>query len=187
MPPRPGFFRLLCMLFLAVVLIPGCRSYGPVYLSGAAEFSLLSPEHIEKNIDMFQRISGVYQERSFELSAWVRADGTGIMMELLNDMGSSLGELVFTDRELRFTSSYFPGKLPAEYAVADFQLCFYRVPALRGALGGLWLETETGGSLERRLVYEGDALIIEIEKGPGSLRYTNYRRAYSYTILGNFL
>ncbi|MDR2073675.1 MAG: DUF3261 domain-containing protein [Spirochaetaceae bacterium] len=168
-------------------MILGCRSYGPVYLSEGAGFPLLLPEHIEKNIDMFQRISGVYRERHFELNAWVRADGTGITMELLNDMGSSLGELAFTEKGLRFTSSYFPGTLPVEYAVADFQLCFYRIPALQGALGRLRLETKTGDSLERRLVYDGDALIIEIEKEPGSLRYTNHLRAYSYTILGNFL
>ncbi|MDR2211832.1 MAG: DUF3261 domain-containing protein [Spirochaetaceae bacterium] len=186
MPSYSGFLRFF-LVIPGTLLVLGCQNHGPVYLGTEGEFSLLSPEHIEKNIDMFQRINGSYGDRYFDLNAWVRADKTGIVMEILNDLGSSLGELVFTGGELRFGSAYFPQNLPAQYAVADFQLCFYRIPALRSAMGKLRLETETGASVERRLVYDGEELIIKIEKDPASVRYTNYLRGYSYTILGNFL
>ncbi|MDR0598595.1 MAG: DUF3261 domain-containing protein [Treponema sp.] len=174
---------------------PGDASYGPVFIAPGAAFSLLPPECIEKSMDMSQRISGAYGKNRFELNAWVRADNAGISMELFNDLGAGLGKLVFTGRALNFSSPYFPRNLKAEYAAADFQFCFYRPGALRGALGNLILRVEqtppespAGRSpgVERRLIYEGDRLLIEIEKSPRSVRYTNHLRGYSYTILGDF-
>jgi hypothetical protein len=107
-------------------------------------------------------------------------------MELLNDLGGSLGELSFTGEELSFTSSFFPRNLKAEYVAADFQFCFYQVPALRRALEGISIETEGEQNTERRFFYEGNKLLIEIEKKPGSVEYTNHLRGYSYSILGDF-
>jgi hypothetical protein len=195
MPSHVVSFRLL--LVPLVLLSFGCTSpgersrvpdpgYGPVRITGKTAFSLLDPGCIEKNLDMVQRISGTYGKNHFALNAWVQADEKGITMELLNDLGSSLGELVFTGDRLTFTSSFLPKDVKAEYAVADFQLCFYRVPALRSALEALAVQTEYSADTEKRLIYEGDTLIIEIEKTPGFVRYTNHLRGYTYTLLGDF-
>jgi hypothetical protein len=182
-------FFLSCLI---VFLLPACQSYsraqsyGPVLVSGDASFSLLAPEYIEKNLDMLQRISGNYGNNHFDMNVWIKADADGMSMELFNDMGNSLGRLVYTGKELDFNSSYFPRGLKAEYAVADFQFCFYRIEALRSALGKLRLETERAVDFERRLFYDGDRLIIGIEKSAGAVRYTNHLRGYAYTILGDF-
>jgi hypothetical protein len=162
------------------------QSYGPVTVSGDTSFSLLAPGHIAKNLDMLQRISGSYGNNHFDMNAWVMADANGISMELFNDMGNSLGQLLYTGTDLAFTSSYFPRGLKAEYAVADFQFCFYRIEALRSVLGNIKLETESAADLERRRFYDGDTLIIEIEKTAASVHYTNHLRSYAYTILGEF-
>ena len=163
------------------------NSYGLVYVTNGVSFELLPPENIEKNLDMPQRISGAYGKNQFDINAWVKADKNEITMELFNDMGSSLGTLVYTGRELHFTSSFFPRNLKAEYAVADFQFCFYDAKALQAALGGLSLKTQTDTSgTETRLIYDGDKCIIEIEKKSNLVTYTNHLRGYAYTIQGNF-
>ena len=184
--------RLLVLLF-SLLFFSACgghsskNNYGPVYLTDSVSFELLAPEHIEKDLDMFQRISGTYGKNQFDTNAWVKADKTEIVMELLNDMGSSLGTLVFSGAELNFKSSFFPRNIKIEYALADFQLCFYKTDALRSALGALALKAETDmAGNETRRIYNGNECIIEIEKTPGYVRYINHLRSYTYTILGDF-
>jgi hypothetical protein len=185
------FLLLLVVLFFFACTQPektAKNKYGPVSVTSTASFVLLAPEYIEKNLDTLQRISGAYGKNQFAVNAWVKADKTEIVMELLNDMGNSLGTLSYTGGDLHFTSSFFPRNLKAEYAVADFQFCFYQADALRAALGKLILKIEGGPSgTEKRLIYEEDTCIIEIEKNPGLVRYVNHLRGYAYTIQGDFL
>jgi hypothetical protein len=163
------------------------NNYGHVYLTNDASFILLPPEHIEKELDMFQRISGAYGKNQFDMNVWVKADKTEIVMELFNDMGNSMGTLVFSGTELNFTSPYIPSNKKAEYAVADFQFCFFKADVLRSALGKLSLkiENDSAGN-ETRFIYDGKKCIIEIKKNPGLVRYINYLRGYSYAIQGDF-
>lgn len=177
---------LLLLLFSACATNKNTRS--PVFITNTASFALLPPDCIQKNLDMIQRISGTYGKNQFDVNAWVKADKTEIVMELLNDMGNSLGTLNYSGGGVRFTSSFFPKNLKAEYIVADFQLCFYKVEALRSALGKLILKTEKDFSeTEKRFVYDNNNCIIEIEKNPDFIKYINHLRGYSYTIHGDFL
>ncbi|MCL1815270.1 MAG: DUF3261 domain-containing protein [Treponema sp.] len=102
---------------------------------------LLAPEYIEKNIDVFQRISGGYEKNHFTANAWVNADKTEIPMKLFNGMGTSLGTLIFTGKNLKFISSYIPRNLRTEYGAEDFQFCFYHAEAILSArtLQGIFL------------------------------------------------
>jgi hypothetical protein len=103
-----------------------------------------------------------------------------------------MGDLSYRAGSLSFSSPVFPSSFKAEYLVADFQFCFYRVDALKAALGRLKLDVEIHdglyGSKEIRRIRDGKKVIIEIEKSmeAGVLRYTNFLRGYSYTLQGDF-
>ena len=194
-PCRTALLAALLALFVSCAARGSAGNYGPVLVAPDVSFRLLPPRDIEKNIDHFQWISGVYGARQFAFNALVRADEKEIVMELFGDMGNSLGTLDYDGTKLLFDSSWLPKNIKAEYAVADIQFCYYRIEALRAALPGLRVETETVNGGETRRFYRGGTLIIEIEKSPrpgggdrGSrLRYVNHLRNYSYTIEGALL
>jgi hypothetical protein len=159
-------------------------------VTNKVQYVLLPPTAIEKPLDMAQQISGSYGNQDMVMDAWVQADDQGITLALLSSMGSSLGELSFSEGALSFVSSLFPPSLRVEYVVADFQFCFYRIDALKPALGKLRLTVEIqdgpGGAREVRRILDGKKLIIEIEKAPEAVHYTNYLRNYRYTLRGDF-
>jgi hypothetical protein len=195
----------VCLALLVLIPFVSCGTSpqglraGPVYISDSLQFRLLPPGGIEKPMDMSQRIGGSYGERRFEINAWVKADGSGLRIVFYNDLGGGMGELYYGKEGLSFDSPYFPKNIRAEYLVADFQFCFYDFEALRAALAAdsqsgtkLVLERSFGTApppgeqTELRRIYEGDKVLIEIEKTPSRLRYTNRLRGYSYTITGDF-
>jgi hypothetical protein len=202
---RSAFVLLYLVSCAANTNIP---RFSPVYITDRAKYALLPAAEIEAPLDGPQQISGSWGEREFIMDAWVKADKTGIFMELFNSLGADMGEFSFTDGGVSFHSSVFPPALKGEYLAADFQFCFYRAEALRGALEecGLGLEVETGedgtgGFVEIRRVTEaagsspgngarsgaaGKKIIIEIEKTKNRVRYTNLLRSYSYTLGGDF-
>ena len=135
-------------------------------------------------MDNYQIVTATYGGRTYQLSAWVKADDAGLDMTLMNELGTSLGELSYRDRTVSFSSPVFPQSIGGEYIVADFQLCFYNTPALRQALENCGLsleETDTG-----RRVLQGKNLIVEIEKSRNVVRFVNHLRGYGYTLEGDF-
>jgi len=159
------------------------RDDGPfVWITDKSKFILLSPQNIEKPVDEFQLMSASFAGQNYFMNSWVKADENGMDIVLLNEMGAGLGELIWRDGNLSFSSTVFPSSLPPEYIVADFQLCFYNSAALSQALkkSGLTLvETETA-----RLIYMKKTLIIEITKSENSITFNNHLRGYSYTLEG---
>jgi hypothetical protein len=110
-------------------------------------------------------------------------------MAVFHDFGSGLGELVYREGMVSFSSPVFPASLKPEYIVADFQLCFYGINAVSRALdeAGLRLDAEIyGNGHEIRRVMDGKKIIIEIEKTTGAVRYINKLRGYAYTLEGLF-
>jgi hypothetical protein len=180
------------MLPLVLLLSLSCATaqrrevFEPVQVSSRVVFRLLPPGDIEKPLDMAQSMSGNSGEILFTLNCWVRADATGIFMNFFNEMGADMGELEYTVEGLSFFSPYVPKNFKAEYLIADFQFCFYNFEALASGLGGLKLERELSGGIELRRIYEGDRLLIEIEKSPSHVRYDNRLRSYTYMITGDF-
>ncbi|MDR2741769.1 MAG: DUF3261 domain-containing protein [Treponema sp.] len=142
---------------------------------------------------MAQQITGNYENHEWVMEAWVQADETQINMGLFNSFGGTLGDLSFRGQEIHFTSGVLPDSLKPEYILADFQFCFYKPEALAAALedAGLTLVTERqvagdGGFRETRTIFDGKDRIIDIEKTPSSVRYTNHLRGYAYTLEGAF-
>ena len=64
------------------------------------------------------------------LNAWLKADKTEMEIILFNELGANMGELMYREGMVNFSSPVFPKSLRPEYIVADFQLCFYN-PLLR--------------------------------------------------------
>jgi hypothetical protein len=159
-----------------------------VYLTNRAQFGLLPPSALEKTLDMPQQIAGTYRNQEFLMETWVLADTRGVHIALFSSFGASLGELSFTESEIRFDSGVFPAEVKSEYIVADFQLCFYQPELLTQALKtcGLTLAVRREGRTEVRTIYEKRKIIAEIEKKPEMIRYTNRFREYEYILRGDF-
>jgi len=155
-----------------------------VYLTGGSKFFLLPPADIEKTMDMAQRILAEYEGRDYFFNAWVKADEAGIEMILLNELGVNMGELSYQKELISFSSAIFPKSLKPEYIIADFQLCFYNIPALNHALENCGLSLEYTGN--RRRILQGKTVIIEIEKNRNAVKLVNHLRGYTYTLEGNF-
>jgi hypothetical protein len=139
---------------------------------------------------MAQHITGAWDGREFILDAWTEADENRVVMVFFSTLGNGLGDLSFDQGGLSFSSPLLPPTVQAEYILADFQFCFYRVEALEPALkrAGLTLRVEqpAGGRPEVRLILEGDRPLIRIEKDAARVVYTNYFRGYSYTLEGEW-
>jgi hypothetical protein len=139
-------------------------------------------------MDMAQQITGAYGKDEFIMGAWVKADENRITIAFFNSLGTSMGDLSFDHRGVVFSSPYTPGSFKAEYILADFQFCFYRIDKLTPALRkrGLTLQVETSGDREIRTILQKGERIIEIIKNGDTLRYRNLLRGYWYTLRGNF-
>ncbi len=162
-------------------------------MTNSVKYSLLHPSDIEKPIDMPQHVSGLYGQQEFSLDAWVIADNMQINMSLFNNFGNSMGDICFNEKELSFSSSFFPSTFKPEYVIADFQFCFYRIEALENVFKehGLTLiaksiKDEFGKQSELREIYDKKKCIIKIEKTADSVKYTNYLRGYYYRLQGEF-
>jgi hypothetical protein len=178
----------------AIILVLCCCSCDPkavikenrpfIYITNSSKFFLLPCGDIEKPIDSAQRISASWQGNDYSFNAWVKADGTGIEMTLLNELGVSMGELSYRNGPVSFSSAIFPKSLQPEYIVADFQLCFYNITALGNALKDCGLVLESTGNIRR--IFNGKTLIIEIEKNNNAVKLVNHLRGYAYTLEGDF-
>jgi len=158
-----------------------------VWLTDSSKYILLPTEDIEYSMDMPQLVSASYGNRDYYLNAWVKADEAGLNMTLVNELGANMGELSYRDGAVSFSSAVFPPSLGPEYIVADFQLCFYKAPALRKALEdcGLSLDVSIEDRAVRR-IFQGKNVIIEIEKNMNTVKLENHLRKYTYTLEGDF-
>ncbi|MDR0585007.1 MAG: DUF3261 domain-containing protein [Treponema sp.] len=196
-PLRFFFLSLIAAAFFSV----SCESLpvqepsiAPVYLDNGAAYRLLSPDSLEKAMDMRQKILGKYGDREFIMDALVIASESGVDMILLNDFGTEMGQMSFDGKRISFDSALLPPGIKGEYIVADFQLVFYKTAELEKALGqaGLSLEIQlfdekqSGGLSEKRTVKNGNNVILEISKSPAEISYVNHLRKYSYTLQGDF-
>ena len=134
-------------------------------------------------MDMSQLVTASYRGQNYLLNTWVKADETEINMIMINELGANMGELSYRDGAVSFSSPVFSAILP-EYIVADFQLCFYNVSALRQALEDCGLSLEDTEAARR--ILQGNTAIIEIDKSGNFVRLINHVRGYAYTLEGDF-
>ena len=155
-----------------------------VYLTGSSKYFLLPASDIENTINMAQRVSAEWQGKDYFFNAWVKADEAGMEMILLNELGVNIGELSYKNGLVSFSSPIFPNSLKPEYIIADFQFCFYNIPALTRALEDCGLSIEYTDNSRR--IFKEKNVIIEIEKNRNAVKLVNHIRGYAYTLEGNF-
>lgn len=164
----------------------------PVYLTNKKRVTVLSPSAVERPVDVMQRITADFRGRAFSSDCLLVADEDQLFMAILNEFGTTMGELSYDGENTVFESSLFPPQLKAEYVVFDVQLCYYRADVLREALSAAGLRFVVGTSdgdssnTETRSVYDGKKEIIHIEKTADKIVYKNLLRGYSYTLAGAY-
>lgn len=168
----------------------------PVYVTNKAKFNLLPTDAAEKNIDAVQHFTAQFGGKSFESDVLLIVDDEKLSMTILNEFGTTMGELNYNNDLVVFNSELFPKGLKAEYIVADVQFCLYRADALKKALeeiGLAFVVSIADGEnavTETRSIFDGDKEIARIEKTQTAqdkqITYTNYIRGYSYVLQGEF-
>ncbi len=168
-------------------------SLNPVYITDTASFTLLPTSAVEKKIDALQHFKAVFGEKEFESDCLLIADSEKLVMTILNNFGSTMGELNYNNNLVVFNSDLFPKSIKAEYIVADVQFCLYRSEDIKKALEAIGLtftlssEARADGTfLETRCIFDGEKEIAHIEKTKDLITYTNRLRGYTYSLQGTF-
>ncbi|MBQ3966068.1 MAG: DUF3261 domain-containing protein [Treponema sp.] len=199
--------KLIFLLSLLTVLLLSCgstkvisadaslsgSSLNPVYITDKKSITLLPTRAVEKNIDAVQHFKAHFGQKDFESDCLLIADSEKLTVTILNNFGTTMGELNYNNNLVVFNSDLFPKSIKAEYIVADIQFCLYRAADIKKTLeeAGLTFvfsqeENPDGTSMESRSIFDGDQEIVRIEKSSGLILLSNFLRGYSYTLQGSF-
>ena len=157
-----------------------------VFVTNLKKVNILTADNIIKPMDEIQLFEGSFGDRSFSLPLYIQADEKGISISMLNDFGTSLGDLTYSNNVVEFSSSLFPENLKAEYIVWDIQLAIYKAEALsqRLARQKLVFTVESDGETEVRRILDGSKIIEEITLRKNYMEIKNILRGYEYHLIG---
>lgn len=139
---------------------------------------------MEGSIDELQQLTGSYGEKNFSFLVYTKAGAERTEMLVLNDFGTEMARLEYSAQGLNVTGLAATAGLSAEYIMADFQLVYYSASLIEAQLvrAGLRFVERSGSDRIVREVYDGDALIIRIERDSTGVDFRNILRGYSYSI-----
>ncbi|MDO4505949.1 MAG: DUF3261 domain-containing protein [Spirochaetales bacterium] len=157
-----------------------------VYVTNLKKINILSADKIERNIDEVQFFEGTFGEKGFSMPLYIQADENGINLSVLNDFGTSLGDISYRNDAVEFESALFPEGTKAEYIVWDVQLAFYRAEEISRCLSKrkLAFVLENDGETETRKILDGKDLIEEITIRKNFIGIKNHLRGYEYHLIG---
>ena len=157
---------------------------------------------MDKTLDGVQRMTAKFGKQAFDFNVYVISDASQLSMTILNEFGTTMGNLFYDGANLDFDSAVFPKNLKSEYIVADFQFCLYRVDDLKAALAKIGVDFESaiacgddGITTETRILSKKGTQISKITKTYAknpksdseilqSIQYENFLRGYGYTLVG---
>jgi len=179
----------LCSLFA----LTGCAGtpasrkaseVAPVYITNRVVFPFLAPSDIDEPLDMLQHIEGSFGDKDFAFLIYVKANGDGTELRVLNDFGSEIARIAYSADGVESSGLATKAGLKVEYILADFQIGYYAASALARDLArvGLAFSETTEGDAVVREVRDGEKLIMRIEKRATGLELNNYLRGYRYAI-----
>ena len=176
--------------FMVSILLLSCvtkqeNSAGySVYVTNSQKYGLLPPSAFEENMDRFQNITGSFQGKVYIFGAYIKSDSESVAIIFLNQMGGSVGELLYTGDSLVVNSHFFPQGTKFEYMMADFQFCYCRKELLASSLDavGLRFDVVEQDGKEVRQIWDKEQLVIQVEKSKGNTKLQNFLRQYSYDI-----
>ena len=185
MAPRFLIPFLLSLLLISCVTRQEDGAKYSVYVTNTAKFELLSPSAFEENMDRFQNITGHFQGKTHIFGAYIKSSDEEVAITFFNQMGGSVGNLLYTGDSLVANSHFTPPGAKFEYMMADFQFCYCKKELLASGLeaSGLRFKCTEQDGKEIRQIFEGDKLVVHIEKEKTCTRLQNLLREYSYDIL----
>ncbi len=160
-----------------------------IHVTNAKTMNLMLPENMDGSVDRVYLFVGDFGNRSFIAPLYFLSDSQGMYISILNDLGTSLAELSFSETGVDFDSELLPGKMKkmkAEYIVSDIQAAFYKIDALKDHYrnSGLLFETHPAGKGEVRVIMDGKKVIMTITKDGNMVCIKNFLRGYSYELTG---
>ena len=184
-----GIPKLLTVFIISVLLFSCVTKQGKdakysVYVTNEAEFQLLPPSAFEENMDRFQNITGYFQNKVHNFGAYIKSNDEQVSITFFNQMGGSVGDLLYTEDNLQANSHFFPPAAKFEYMMADFQFCYGQRELLLSSLEaiGLRFDVIEQDGREIRQIWDKDQLVIQVEKEKNHTRLQNFLRQYSYDI-----
>ncbi|MBO7516394.1 MAG: DUF3261 domain-containing protein [Spirochaetia bacterium] len=156
-----------------------------VYVTNEAQYELLPPSAFEENMDRFQNITGYFQGKVHIFGAYIKSDNESVAITFFNQMGGSVGDLLYTGDSLVANSHFTPQGTKFEYMMADFQFCYCKKELLAESLEAVGLRFEVSGNSgkEIRQIWDKDKLVIQVEREKDRTKLQNLLREYSYDIL----
>jgi hypothetical protein len=181
--------KLLTILIISLLLFSCVTKQGKdakysVYVTNEAKFQLLSPSAFEENMDRFQNITGYFQDKVHIFGAYIKSDDEQVAITFFNQMGGSVGDLLYTGESLQANSHFFPPAAKFEYMMADFQFCYCQKELLLSSLEaiGLRFDVIEQDGKEIRQIWDKEQLVIQVEKEKNHTKLQNFLRQYSYDI-----
>ena len=177
-------FAISMLMFSCVTRQESDAGYS-VYVTDTAKYELLPPSAFEENMDRFQNITGYFQGKVHIFGAYIKSDEKSVAITFFNQMGGSVGDLVYTGDSLEVTSHFTPPGAKFEYMMADFQFCYCSKELLAEsfeAIGLRFAVSEQEGK-EIRQIWDKDKLVVQVEREKGRTKLQNLLREYSYDIL----
>lgn len=157
-----------------------------VYVTNTKKVNILSTQNISVSMDEVQLFEGNFGDTSFSMPVYIQADESSLYISMLNDVGTSLGELTFSGNKVDFESSVMPKNLKAEYIVWDIQLVWYDPESIRERLSHykLSFDVSSDGTTETRKIIDGSKVIEEISIKKNYVVIKNLLRGYEYHLTG---
>ena len=182
--------KILAAVFISFLLASCITKQGnsakySVYVTNEARFELLPPSAFEENMDRFQNITGYFQGKVHIFGAYIKSSDEQVDITFFNQMGGSVGDLVYTGDSLEANSHFTPPAAKFEYMMADFQFCYCRKELLISSIEavGLRFDVLEQDGKEIRQIWDKDQLVIQVEKEKNHTKLQNYLRQYSYDIM----
>ena len=175
---------IFSMLLLSCVTKKEKEPGYSVYVTDDAKFQLLPPSAFEEDMDRFQNITGSFQGKVHIFGAYIKSSVNQVAITFFNQMGGSVGDLLYTGESLRVNSHFTPPGAKFEYMMADFQFCYGRKELLASSLDavGLRFDCSDKDGTEIRQIWNKDKLVIQVEREKNRTRLQNFLREYSYDI-----
>lgn len=180
------FFVSLFFISCASNTMKSTQKTPTVYVTNSSKVHILTTENILKNIDEVQLFEGAFGDKKISMPFYIQADTNKINVSFLNDFGTSMAELIYSNNVVEFNSLVFPSDIKAEYMIWDIQLAFYNATEIEKQLKKSRLEfiVEFYNDAETRKIFDGKKLIQEVIIKENYIQVQNILRGYNYHLVG---
>lgn len=178
--------KIVIFLF-SLFLFSGCLSNSSykVYVTNTKSFNLLSLDcYTGNNIDELYSFEITLNDTSFTCLSMLSISSTEIYLYIFNEMGVSMGEIIYDGVNLNLDSPFLPDNLKAEYIISDIQNIFYDKEIIKNHYErkGLKVSETYTDTITIRTIEDKNKTIQKITYYEDSISMHNYLRGYEYVL-----